>query len=107
MTGAYAPFGADPEVRPFESLEEQARIFASLPEPAERRYLTDVILASKAAEKKKAGDQKEWIQYFELGPGINRVLKNSISLSFQGRRGDRSRVRWRRLSLTRASPATS
>ena len=43
LTMTQAARAADKDVRTFESLEEQARIFASLPEPAELRYLTDVI----------------------------------------------------------------
>ncbi|MGZ6015887.1 MAG: TraB/GumN family protein, partial [Phenylobacterium sp.] len=31
------------QIRTFETLEDQARMFASLPEPAELQYLTDVI----------------------------------------------------------------
>jgi uncharacterized protein YbaP (TraB family) len=43
--------GAAKRVRTFETLEDQARLFAGLSEPAELRYLTDVIQERSVAAR--------------------------------------------------------
>jgi len=47
ITVARAARASDKPVRFFETLEDQARLFADLPEPAEVQYLTDVIQERK------------------------------------------------------------
>jgi uncharacterized protein YbaP (TraB family) len=66
------------QIRTFESLEEQARMFASLPEPAEVQYLADVIHERRAPSKRFALDlsasslEHDWLagDLERLGPGL-------------------------------------
>jgi uncharacterized protein YbaP (TraB family) len=65
------------EVRTFESLEDQARIFASLPERAELRYLVDVIgerLPRRRLSRSASPDrlQQAWLggDLARLGPAL-------------------------------------
>jgi len=65
-------------IRTFETLEDQARMFASLPEPAEVQYLTDVIHERRAPAQRVSlnpGAQSlehEWLDgdLARLGPGL-------------------------------------
>ena len=65
-------------IRTFETLEDQARMFASLSEPAEVQYLTDVIHERHAPPQKISLNpsasplESEWLagDLVKLGPGL-------------------------------------
>jgi len=65
-------------IRTFETLEDQARMFAGLPEPAELQYLTDVIHERHAPPQKISLNpsvsplESEWLagDLAKLGPGL-------------------------------------
>jgi len=65
-------------IRTFETLEDQARMFASLPEPAEVQYLTDVIHERRAPAQRVSLNpgaqslEQEWLDgdLARLGPGL-------------------------------------
>jgi hypothetical protein len=65
-------------IKTFESLEDQARMFASLPEPAEVQYLTDVIHERHAPRRQLTLNpgastlEHEWLagDLARLGPGL-------------------------------------
>lgn len=65
-------------VKTFETLEDQARMFASLPEPAEVQYLADVIHQRHAAPQRLSFNpsasslEGEWLagDLARLGPGL-------------------------------------
>lgn len=64
-------------IKVFETLEDQARMFAGLPEPAEIRYLADVIHARSAPPRiglkpGAASFEAEWLagDLARLGPGL-------------------------------------
>ncbi|HEX3365150.1 TraB/GumN family protein [Phenylobacterium sp.] len=65
-------------IRTFETLEDQARVFASLPEPAELQYLADVIHERRAPPKRLAlgpsapSLERDWLagDLARLGPGL-------------------------------------
>jgi hypothetical protein len=77
LTMTRAARGEAKTIRTFESLEDQARLFAGLSEPAELRYLTDVI-RQRAAPRRltlHAGSgslEKDWLDgdLTRLGPGL-------------------------------------
>jgi len=69
MTRA-ARAGAKP-VRFFETLEDQARLFAGLPEPAEVQYLTDVV--RERSRPAKAGGRQEPIEQAWLDGDLARL----------------------------------
>jgi uncharacterized protein YbaP (TraB family) len=66
------------EVRVFETLEDQARMFSSLPEPAEIQYLADVIHQRRAPPRRLSltpspeSLESEWLggDLARLGPGL-------------------------------------
>jgi uncharacterized protein YbaP (TraB family) len=66
------------QVRTFETLEDQARMFAGLSEPAELRYLADVIHERQAPPKRLSLDpgvsslESQWLagDLARLGPGL-------------------------------------
>lgn len=70
--------GGGKPVRTFESLEDQARMFAGLPEPAEVQYLAEVIHERRAPPKRFALDpsasslEYAWLagDLARLGPGL-------------------------------------
>lgn len=64
-------------VRAFESLEDQARMFASLPEPSELRYLSDVLRDGERRPRirlpfQPASLESAWLEgdMARLGPGL-------------------------------------
>ena len=65
-------------IRTFETLEDQARMFASLPEPAEVQYLADVIRERHAPPQRISFNpsastlEREWLagDLARLGPGL-------------------------------------
>jgi uncharacterized protein YbaP (TraB family) len=65
-------------IKAFETLEDQARMFASLPEPAEVQYLTDVIHERRAPPRRLTLNpgastlEHEWLagDLARLGPGL-------------------------------------
>lgn len=65
-------------IKTFETLEDQARMFASLPEPAEVQYLTDVIHERRAPPRRltlnpgASALESEWLagDLARLGPGL-------------------------------------
>lgn len=61
-------------VRTFETLEDQVRMFAGLPEPVELRYLSDVIRERSGRGPRRRGGSLEaaWIagDLARLGPGL-------------------------------------
>lgn len=66
------------EIRTFETLEDQARMFSGLPEPAEVKYLADVIHERHAKPRRvhlppaPASLESEWLHgdLARLGPGL-------------------------------------
>jgi uncharacterized protein YbaP (TraB family) len=66
------------EIRVFETLEDQARMFSDLPEPAELQYLADVIHQRHAPPRRirlapsAASMESEWLagDLARLGPGL-------------------------------------
>jgi uncharacterized protein YbaP (TraB family) len=67
------------QVRTFETLEDQVRMFAGLPEPVELQYLTDVIKerAGRGRRGEGRGLQAAWIDgdLARLGPGLVGAMK--------------------------------
>jgi hypothetical protein len=80
LTMTHAARSQAKTVRTFETLEDQARIFASLSEPAEVRYLTDVIREREPARPKlrlpfqpsPESLEQAWLDgdLARLGPGL-------------------------------------
>ena len=70
--------GGGKTIRTFETLEDQARMFASLPEPAELQYLADVIRERRAPPKRlslapsASSLERAWLagDLARLGPGL-------------------------------------
>jgi uncharacterized protein YbaP (TraB family) len=68
----------DKQIKTFETLEDQARMFASLPEPAEVQYLADVIRERHAPARRLSLDpspsslEAQWLagDLARLGPGL-------------------------------------
>ena len=66
------------QVKVFETLEDQARIFSSLPEPAEIQYLSDVIRQRRAPPRRLSltpsaeSMESQWLagDLARLGPGL-------------------------------------
>lgn len=67
------------EIRAFETLEDQVRMFAGLPEPVELQYLTDVIKERSGHGRPGEGRslQAAWIagDLARLGPGLVGAMK--------------------------------
>lgn len=67
---------AEKRIRTFETLEEQARMFASLTEPAEVRYLSEVIRERSGGRRlsfrEEASLEQAWLDgdLARLGPGL-------------------------------------
>jgi hypothetical protein len=76
----------DKQVRFFESMEDQARLFADLPEPAEVKYLTDVINEG-AHPKAQQGEPLEqaWLDgdLARLGPALVGQMKQENPTLYQ------------------------
>lgn len=64
---------ADKEIRVFETLEDQARLFAELPERAELRYLSDVIRERKGARRIFFGRRPPTLQEAWLAGDLERL----------------------------------
>jgi hypothetical protein len=73
------------QIAAFETLEDQARMFASLPEPAELQYLTDVIHERRPAAPRRlrlslnpsaASLEQQWLagDLARLGPSLVREM---------------------------------
>jgi uncharacterized protein YbaP (TraB family) len=70
--------GGGKQIRTFETLEDQARMFASLPEPAEVQYLAEVIHERHAPRRRFSLDpsasslERQWLagDLARLGPGL-------------------------------------
>ena len=75
-------------VRFFETLEEQARLFADLPEPAEVQYLTDVLKARAAPLRgftRQEPLEQAWLDgdLAKLGPGMVGQMEAQNSALYQ------------------------
>jgi uncharacterized protein YbaP (TraB family) len=66
------------QIKVFETLEDQARMFSSLPEPAEIQYLADVIRQRRAPPRRLSPKpsaesmESQWLagDLARLGPGL-------------------------------------